>query len=122
MACGAFYPGRALAISARFFAMTTGTTDATVNALTLRFAKSTSTMVPFGVAETSQPLVTRPVPGPPHGIAKRPERYRLTPVCKTIALPTDHGIAEASQQCNRPTNVLLPTGHQILRPRRMVSP
>ena len=41
----------------------------------------------IGVAETSQPLATRPVPSSSHGIAKRPEQYRFTPVCKTYDLP-----------------------------------
>ena len=61
--------------------------DGNIQPPRLLVAKCTSTMVPFGVAEASQPLATRPEPGPPHGIAKRPERYRPTSVCKTFALP-----------------------------------
>ena len=50
----------------------------------LLVAKCTSTMVPFGVVEASQPLATRPETGPPHGIAKRPERYRLHPYARHL--------------------------------------
>ena len=44
MACGAFSPGRALATSARFFAMTTGATGATVNALSRRGPRAWPTL------------------------------------------------------------------------------
>ena len=40
MACGVFSLGRTLAISASFFAMTTGATDATVKALSLQGPRS----------------------------------------------------------------------------------
>ena len=44
MACGAFSPRRALATSARFFAMTTGATGATVNALSRRGPRAWPTL------------------------------------------------------------------------------
>ena len=74
--------------------------------------RSESTVVPFGVAETSQPLATRPDPGPPHGIAKAsravPSCTRMQDICPPP--PTDHGIAGASQQCNSPNNSLRSSG------------
>ena len=99
MACGAFSPERALAISTCFFAMTTGATDVTVKALTLgdsdpgrpwkpytpqrpltlqRDRLESSTMVPFGVVETSQPSATRPKPGSPQ---ERPNSATVPPMC-----------------------------------------
>ena len=36
---------------------------------------------------------------PPHGVAKRPERFRSAPVCM-CSLHTDHGVVRASQLCH----------------------
>ena len=113
--------GLALAISNCFFAMTTGAMDVTVNALSLWGPRPWPTLNPStpqrpfntatrssgnehrgGVVETSQPLAIRPKPGPPHGIAERPERHKPAPVCKTEANPQTDGIAGASQQCSCP--------------------
>ena len=40
---------------------------------------------------------------PPHGVAKRPERFRSAPVCK-CSFHTDHGVVGASQLCHDRTS------------------
>ena len=117
MACGAFSPERALAISACFFAMTTGATDATVKALNLR----TQTLADLGSRTLHSGLLTsqrdrldhaplyrlvsskRPTFGNPAGTrptawyrkASRaiPSYTRMQDICP----PTNHGFAGASR-------------------------